>query len=136
MIEVAPEHELHGYEPSEGECEILDVDKQAFLKPMMRSAPQLLGRYLLLNMPSTSIKRGLHLATLKALGIACHRLPTPRLQLQPFDDKVARHKAIKYGRSGQCGGFRGHRDSKFKYLMVINDDNNKRVLVTVFERKE
>ena len=30
----------------------------------------------------------------------------------------------------------GHRDSKFKYLMVINDDNKKRVLVTVFERNE
>ncbi|MCV5753495.1 hypothetical protein OFN51_32345, partial [Escherichia coli] len=30
----------------------------------------------------------------------------------------------------------GHRDSKFKYLMVINDDNQKRVLVTVFERNE
>ncbi|EZQ74569.1 hypothetical protein AF49_05302, partial [Klebsiella pneumoniae MGH 63] len=26
--------------------------------------------------------------------------------------------------------------SKFKYLMVINDDNQKRVLVTVFERNE
>ncbi|EZR12124.1 hypothetical protein AE01_05419, partial [Klebsiella pneumoniae MGH 75] len=24
----------------------------------------------------------------------------------------------------------------FKYLMVINDDNQKRVLVTVFERNE
>lgn len=55
--------------------------------------------------------------------------------IQPFDEKVARHKARKYGRVDNVEVW-GHRDSKFKYLMVINDDNKKRVLVTVFERNE
>ncbi|ECE5538994.1 hypothetical protein DI235_23790, partial [Salmonella enterica] len=63
------------------------------------------------------------------------RLQHPELQVQPFDEKVARHKARKYGRVDNVEVW-GHRDSKFKYLMVINDDNQKRVLVTVFERNE
>ncbi|RIJ70037.1 hypothetical protein D1505_25800 [Escherichia coli] len=63
------------------------------------------------------------------------RLQHPELQVQPFDEKVARHKARKYGRVDNVEVW-GHRDSKFKYLMVINDDNKKRVLVTVFERNE
>lgn len=63
------------------------------------------------------------------------RLQHPELRLQPIDEKVARHKARKYGRVDNVEVW-GHRDSKFKYLMVINDESKKRVLVTVFERNE
>ena len=63
------------------------------------------------------------------------RLQHPDIQVQTFDDKVARHKARKYGRVDNVEVW-GHTDSKFKFLIVVNDDNEKRVLVTVFERKE
>ena len=56
------------------------------------------------------------------MGLTCWPPQHPELQVQPFDEKVARHKARKYGRVDNVEVW-GHRDSKFKYLMVINDDN-------------
>ena len=112
------------------------MDKQAFTQTYDGSTPQLLGRYLLLNMPLNQYQARITSGDpKKPWASLVSRLQHPELQLQPFDDKVARHKAIKYGRVDNVEVW-GHRDSKFKYLMVINDDNNKRVLVTVFERKE
>ncbi|MBS9424215.1 hypothetical protein [Photorhabdus caribbeanensis] len=61
------------------------------------------------------------------------RLQHPELQIQPFDERTVRHKVRKYGRTDNIEVW-GHRDSKFKYLMIIDDDSKKRVLVTVFER--
>ncbi|AKJ36928.1 hypothetical protein U876_24155 [Aeromonas hydrophila NJ-35] len=135
MIEVAQSMDYMD-EPSEGNVEILDVDKQAFTQTYDEIDTPAIGPVLVtqhaLNQYQARITSG---DPKKPWASLVGRLQHPELQLQPFDDKVARHKAVKYGRVDNVEVW-GHRDSKFKYLMVINDDNNKRVLVTVFERKE
>lgn len=62
------------------------------------------------------------------------RLKHPELRIQPLDKKVLAHKARKYGRSDNVEAW-GHPTSSFTYL-VIRNENDERVLVTVFEREE
>jgi hypothetical protein len=59
------------------------------------------------------------------------RLSHPSLRVFPLDPKVLAHKARKYGRSDNVEAW-SHPTSSFIYLVIRNDDDE-RVLVTVFE---
>ncbi|KGM26778.1 hypothetical protein [Photorhabdus sp. RM96S] len=123
-------------EPKEGNVELLDVDKQAYTQTHDEISTPAIGPVLVtqhaIDQYQARITSG---DPKKPWASLVGRLQHPELQVQPFDERVARHKARKYGRVDNVEVW-GHRDSKFKYLMVINDDNKKRVLVTVFERNE
>ncbi|HBB4140473.1 TPA: hypothetical protein KAV15_001705, partial [Escherichia coli] len=123
-------------ELKEGNIELLDVDKQTYTQTYDEISTPAIGPVLVtqhaIDQYQARITSG---DPKKPWASLVGRLQHPELQVQPFDEKVARHKAKKYGRVDNVEVW-GHRDSKFKYLMVINDDNKKRVLVTVFERNE
>lgn len=120
----------------EGNVEVLDVEKQTYTQTYDEISTPAIGPVLVtqhaIDQYQARITSG---NPKKPWASLVRRLQHPELEIQPFDEKVARHKARKYGRVDNVEVW-GHRDSKFKYLMVINDDNKKRVLVTVFERKE
>ncbi len=108
-------------EPGEGNVELLDVDKQAYTQTHEEISTPAIGPVLVtqhaIDQYQARITSG---DPKKPWASLVGRLQHPELQVQPFDEKVARHKARKYGRVDNVEVW-GHRDSKFKYLMVIND---------------
>lgn len=121
-------------EPGEGNVELLDADRQTYAKTYDEISTPAMGPVLItqhaIDRYQARITSG---SPKKPWASLVSRLRHPELQILPFDPKVARHKARKYGRVDNVEVW-GHRDSKFKYLMVIDEDTKKRVLVTVFER--
>lgn len=123
-------------EPAIDNIELLDADKQVYTQTYDEISTPAIGAVLVTQHAVEQYQARITSGDpKKPWASLVGRLQHPELQVQPFDEKVARHKARKYGRVDNVEVW-GHRDSKFKYLMVINDDNKKRVLVTVFERNE
>lgn len=116
--------------------ELLNADKQSYTQTYDEISTPAMGRVLVtqhaLDQYQARITSGDPKQPWQSL---VGRLQHPELRIQPFDERVARHKTRKYGRVDNVEVW-GHRDSKFKYIAVLNDDDQKRVLVSVFERYE
>lgn len=63
------------------------------------------------------------------------RLRHPELRLLPLEERVLKHKERRYGRADDVEVW-GHESSSFKFLVLRNRTNQKRTLVTVFNRMD
>lgn len=63
------------------------------------------------------------------------RLKHPELRLLPLEKRVLKHKERRYGRADNVEVW-GHGSSSFKFLILRNEESQKRTLVTVFDRAE
>lgn len=132
-IEVSQSRE-HMEEMGEGDVEVLDAERQKYTQVHDEIDTPAIGPVLVTRHALERFQARLSTGDpKKPWASLAGRLRNPDLRMEPLDARVARHKVRKYGRADNIEIW-SHPDSSLKYLMVVNGDDHRRVLVTVFER--
>lgn len=118
---------------AESDIEYLHADTATFTETLTSiDSPSMGTIYITAHAVEQYEARHLSGSLSKPLASLVSRLKNPELRKIELPPKVLKHKERKYGRSDNVEAW-SHPTSTVKFLIVNNDQNGKKILVTVFE---